>query len=335
MAELHKGTPSDTRSVTGAEAVVSAFHIWFRTQKSRRGARDVPRGTIGSALVVLERLKSDPQLTLAAHTAPGGVQISGSSGPAVRRILAQHGQLQPLSREGGRTNPGVPAAIQAMLETLQHAGFGTLGDIDRAVTASRLQQFLAERVPPPPPPRLLKLRYDPTHSTWQTIGNLLALAQKTGKEGPVAQYLVGARLQLRYPELSIGNESFSTADDQLGRPGDFHIGDTAFHVTVAPMAALYDKCRVNLQQGLRAFILVPDRSVVGARQNAEGAAPGRIAVESIESFVSQNIEELSAFQSGELKSGFSRLLHLYNERVDLAENDKSLMIEIPRNLSNQ
>ena len=60
--------------------------------------------------------------------------------------------------------------------------------------------------------------------------------------------------------------------------------------------------------------------------------PGRIAVESIESFVGQNIEELSYFTRDKLKNGFRRLLETYNDRVDAAETDKSMLVEIPRNL---
>ena len=70
-----------------------------------------------------------------------------------------------------------------------------------------------------------------------------------------------------------------------------------------------------------------------ARQNAQAASPDRIAVESIESFIANNIEELSQFAKDELKSGFRRLLETYNQRVDAIELDKSLLIEIPASLS--
>jgi hypothetical protein len=59
---------------------------------------------------------------------------------------------------------------------------------------------------------------------------------------------------------------------------------------------------------------------------------GRVAVESIESFVSQNIEEISAFTKKRLPEGLRRLLEEYNRRVDEIEVDKSMLIDIPRNL---
>ena len=53
---------------------------------------------------------------------------------------------------------------------------------------------------------------------------------------------------------------------------------------------------------------MPDNCVVGAPQNAHAVAPDRIAVESSESFVANNIEKQSQFAKDDLRSGFRRLL---------------------------
>ena len=140
-------------------------------------------------------------------------------------------------------------------------------------------------------------------------------------------------MELRFPDLEIENKSYSTADDQFGRPGDFLVNDTAFHITVAPMDPLYEKCKKNYEDGLRVFLLVPERNLDGARLHANEALPDKIAVQSIESFISQNIEELSEFSTDKIKSGFRRLLETYNKRVDLIENNKSFLIEIPKSLT--
>jgi len=58
----------------------------------------------------------------------------------------------------------------------------------------------------------------------------------------------------------------------------------------------------------------------------------KVSIESIETFVSQNLEELSEFKADKLKGGFRMLLENYNKRVDRVETDKSMMIEIPPNL---
>lgn len=57
---------------------------------------------------------------------------------------------------------------------------------------------------------------------------LLSAARETGKEGSVAKHLIGAKLEFRFPGVTVSNESYSTADDQLGRKGDFCLGDTFF-----------------------------------------------------------------------------------------------------------
>jgi len=181
--------------------------------------------------------------------------------------------------------------------------------------------------------RTIVASHDPDLSTWHLIHAILEAAREKGHEGPVARHLIGASLQLAFPNIRISNEPCSITDDHLRDAGDFHVGDTAFHVTVAPMSVVcYERCKRNIEEGLRAYLLVPDRILAGARQNAEATAPGQIGVASVESFVSQNIEELSTFSKNRLIEGFRHLLETYNTRVDAVENDKSMLIEIPQNL---
>jgi len=179
----------------------------------------------------------------------------------------------------------------------------------------------------------LRVTFDSSRTTRQLVHDILEVASEGGKAGPVAQHLIGAKLQLRFPSLAVENRSFSAADQQVGHPGDFIVGSTAFHVTVAPMPGVdEERCREIIDRGLRVYLLVPEQKLVGARQNVEAVASGRIAVESIESFVSQNIEELSEFSHAQLAPQVRQLLETYNRRVDESEADKSLMIEIPPNL---
>jgi Domain of unknown function (DUF4928) len=174
--------------------------------------------------------------------------------------------------------------------------------------------------------------YDSTLITSHNIHSLLEEARKSGKEGEAAYHLIGASLQMAFPDLQLNKAAYNSAANNLGKPGNFFIGDIAFHVTVAPMIGVYEKCKDNLENGYRVFLLVPERALTGARQNAELMVPGRIAVEAIESFVGQNIEELSFFSRDKLRNGFRRLLETYNDRVDDAETDKSMLVEIPKNL---
>jgi hypothetical protein len=311
---------------------VELFTQWYSELKLFSGSFPA-KGAIAGALVVLDRLKESYNLDINFHTTDGGAQIKGVSGEAVKRILIEFGETRPFLSEGGRTNRGLLGNIQEMLKVLDEAKLEVLSKEKRNNILTSLQQFLVDKVCEFHNQQRLKIVYNPQKSTRQLIHELLAVARENVKEGPVAQYLVGAKLTLRFPDLNIRNESYSTADVQLGRHGDFEVGDTAFHVTVAPMAPLYQKCKVNIDEGFRAFILVPDDKLGDARYWAEQNVPGgKIAVESIESFVSQNIEELSLFSNGIIKDGFKRLLETYNERVNQVDIDKSKLIEIPRNL---
>jgi hypothetical protein len=314
------------------EQARAVFAKWYESLPTYSSSGGGPaRGTIGAALVVLDRLKDDFNLSLSAHRAPGGSQIQGAGVAAVTEILARFGEQRPFLREGGRTNRGGPGDIGRMLEALGELRLETCSARERARILDALQSFLVDRV------RVrdlhnrqrLTFTFDFTKTSWQIVRELLDRARDNGKEGPVAQYLVGAKLQLRYPDIEVENFSSSMSDVQQGRPGDFLLSVTAFHVTVAPMAGLFEKCRANIHDGYRVYVIVPDRSVVGTRQNAEGVEPGKIFVGSIEAFVGGNIDQMSRFDRASTIAQFRSLLEVYNRRVDEVENDKSMLIEIP------
>ncbi len=314
-------------------SVPEEFVRWYDGLK--RYANKFPaRGTISGALVVLERLKTSFDLDIESYTAKGGSQIKGASGEAIKRILADFGETKPFVSEGGRTNRGLRGDIKNLLDTIDVLGLGNFQVEEKLGLITRLQQFLVEKVIEYHNQQRFKFIFSLLKSTWENIHSLLVETRKSNKGGPVAQYLVGAKLALRFPELNIGNESSSTADVQLGRIGDFLIGDTAIHATLVPMPGLYEKCQRNMEQGYRPLILVPNESVVGTKQNADTIAPGQIAVESLETFISQNLEELSEFSGNKAQLKLKDLFETYNQRVDQIETDKSLLLEIPGNLSN-
>lgn len=315
------------------EAALSCFRDWYDGEK--RGKGNVPKGTVAGALVVFDRLKQTYDLSLAKHLTAGGAQIKNASGENIKRILGKFGETRHFVAEGGRTNRGLLQAIDGMLKTLAALKLAECSQSERDAILEELQAFLVEKVKEFHSKERLKIAYDPLMSTWQFIANILEAARIDDKAGPVAQHLVGAKLKLRFPNEQIGRESYSTADKQLGRPGDFALGTTAFHVTVAPMPAIYDKCERNIRDGLQCYLLVPNNRLFGVRQNIEALTLGKdkITAESIESFVSHNVNELSDFSNEKLPHGLYRLLEEYNSRIDEIEADKSLMVEIPQNLS--
>jgi hypothetical protein len=314
-----------------------AQHIlrnWWKTLPTYKQNNGLPaRATLAGALVVLDRLQSDYSLDMEAHTAEGGAQIIGLGKRRTSKILARFGETRPFLEEGGRTNRGTRKNIRALLEALASLGLDALSQADRIAILAEMQRWLVvEKVSEYFSRKRVKFDFIPEQTAWQTIHDILVAAKLVGKEGQVAQYLVGAKLALRFPDVVVRNDLYSTSDAQSGLPGDFVLGDTVFHVTVSPMLAHYDKCKANVQMGYDVYLLVPDRLMVGARQNTEGLLPGRISVQSLEAFISQNLEELSHFARPERTAGFRALLQTYNTRVNAIETDKSLLIEIPHNL---
>lgn len=308
------------------------FIKWYNYLKVVKANNGPANGSIATALVVLNRLQDNYDLEFSSHIADGGMQIKGASGTAVAVILKSFGEERPFAKEGGRTNRGGPLEVKSLLEMLKTLRLEMDSKESRNEELKGMQFFLVERVKDFHNRQKIKMTFNPSLSTWHIVHNLLSEAITEGKAGYIAQHLIGAKLQLRFPNIIVSNESGSTADMQTQRPGDFLINHTAFHVTVAPMPPVFDKCMHNITQGLKPFLLVPDNKLIGTRQIADQVSKQQIAVESIESFVAQNINELSIFNKDNLQISFKELLSIYNKRVDEAETDKSLMIELPRNL---
>ena len=296
-----------------------------------RGLPRLTRGDIAGGLVLLEHLRKNFALDINAHKASGSDQLKGATPAAVGAVLERFGEKRMLSKEAGRTNRGLMTNLSALLSLLAEYGADTLAKKQRDVALMTMQEILAAKATAMLNAKKLTFDYKPGMTSHMVIAALLEQATKHRKRGDVAEYLVGAKLALRFPKVSIRNASASAADEQAGEHGDFQIHDSVFHITVSPNVGHYQKCANNLANGLRVFLLVPDNVLAHARECVQGneAITGRIAVESIESFVSQNIEELSEFSSEKITAGMADLLCVYNERVDKAEVNKSLLIEIP------
>lgn len=238
-------------------------------------------------------------------------------------------------REGGRTTRGTRPAAEQLVERLNAVtGFAMLSQEERAEILDELQGWLVDRVRDYFNRRKLEVEIAVDAPAQQVIADILKAAEARGSAGAVAQHLVGAKLAVRYPDLTIENHSYTTADEQLGRPGDFLIRDTAFHVTVAPMPPVLEKAERNLRDGYRVVLLVLDEQSAAVRQMAKTMGLERkIAILSIESFIGQNIEEIGHFDKKGIVRGIHSLLTTYNKRVSEVETDQSLLIEIPKNLT--
>lgn len=177
----------------------------------------------------------------------------------------------------------------------------------------------------------LSVQYTPDLPVRVFIREFLRAGLALGDGGTIAHCLIKANLQSVVQNTPIFSNPYSQSA-KADPPWDFFVGSTAFHVSVSPQLEIYQKCKRNLEEGLRVYLLVPDDMLIQARQNAEMIAPGQIAVESIESFVAQSVEELAAFSPLERPRMLRHLLQTYNNCIEDAQIDQSMMIEIPDNL---
>ena len=291
--------------------------------------RSRSRGNIAGGLVILENLRENFDLDIEAHKATGSDQLRNASRQNVQKILARFGEERILSQEGGRTNRGLMNNLELLLQALADAGMAQLPLDSRECEIGKMQAILADKARDVFNAEKISFDYRRDMTSREIVGAILASAGKRLRTGEVAEYLVGAKLSLRFPDYDIRNSAASAADRQMAEQGDFQINDCVFHVSVAPNSGHYDKCLRNLADGLRVFLLVSDGVLVGARQNAQQDTNSRVSVESIESFVSQNIEELSDFAGEKVAHNIRRLLDRYNQRVEEVEADLSLQIRIP------
>ncbi len=161
---------------------------------------------------------------------------------------------------------------------------------------------------------------------------LKAAAERSDKPtGVVLQHLIGAKLQLRFPDVKIGSDRANAADLHTDREGDFQVGTTAFHVTTAPMEKLISRCVENKRAGYRPVILTLESKIIAARQMADNVGMSeQISVQAAETFIGNNIEEIAIYDGDKIREGLARLIRTYNARINAIEIDKSLMIDEPR-----
>jgi len=323
--------------MVGDKVVKNAFNSWYKDLPGmKRYAGRPAKGTVAAALVVLERLRGGCDLSLDAHLAAGRAQIAGLNASALRKILNRFGEHRGFPSEGGRTNRGNNIAIEHLLGALGEAGFAKCKKRDRSRLIDWMQERLVTSLDAYYRLEGIRFGFDVSRSVRSIVGEILSAAQKRQQGGPVAQHLVGAKLAIRFPDKEVGNFPYSAADDQAGRAGDFHVGETAFHVTVAPGLGHVDRCEKNVRGGLKVFVVVPDPKVTAARTllGTKGLEE-KVAVESIESFVGQNLSEIGEFSPEKEAQALADLLHVYNQRVSEVETDGSLLIEIPTALRRQ
>ena len=320
-----------TDSISAADCALEAAMDWYEGKRSKKG--NVNTNIMCVGLAVAELLKNDFPLTDDIVKSEKGSQVRGLSGAMVSRVLKEYGEEQEFTSEGGRTSRGSLPIAQELAGILNRLYPDGLAEYERASVAKSLQNYFVRRIQQDYfAKQRMKVEIDPNKPVSAIVADILQAARNRSDQptGTVAQHLVGAKLELRFPNLDVGRDKANAADQQTMRQGDFQLGSTAFHVTMAPMQKLVARARENIREGFRPVMLVPFDKVQFAIGlfDSEGL-DNRVGVQSIESFVGTNVEEMGGFDGKDIKAGIARLVRQYNERIRDCETDKSLIVIEP------
>ncbi|MCE5279003.1 MAG: DUF4928 family protein [Planctomycetaceae bacterium] len=291
----------------------------FVEEWMKKGDRFIP-ARLQAALALLEKLRSDPVLDLTAHLASkgsSGLQSHETWGNRAHKRL----QIEAINKNHGRRSSSLQDWGQELLDLLKAAGFENASKSGRSTLLDDAQRSLAE-----------KLRYildqEPLEvrlggKTAETVvGELLKQAEEKGKAGDVAQYLVGAKLKLRFKRDIPANQA-NRADrkcrgDAKAQPGDFVIENAVIEVAVG----LPDDKHMNQiadaleDSDFEVWLLTrSDRVGTWKRELEKGEVTDvkRVVVTSVEAFIGQNISELSEFSSKQKTRQLKALVDLYNK----------------------
>lgn len=321
-----------SKSIAKAEQALEAAETWYEGNRAKSGNVNTNIMCVGVAIG--ELLKDDFPLTDEVVKSDNGSQVRGLSGSMIARVLKEHGEEREFTSEGGRTSRGSlhkALELAGILNALFEEG---LTEEDRLAVAKILEDYFVRKIQLDYfDKQRMKVDIDCAKPVSGIVADILQVAKGRSDKptGIVAQHLVGAKLELRFPGLDVGRDKANAADQQTDRQGDFQLGTTAFHVTVSPMPKLTARARENLREGYRPVVLVPFDKMPFAIGLFESEGLGdRVGVESIESFVGMTVEEMGGFDSANIRSGVARFVRRYNERIYSCETDKSLMIEEPR-----
>lgn len=324
------------------------------TFKDERGF--VAVGAMGTALIVTRRARRDGlPLDPDGLNTPGGGQVAGLSGKNINSILAEYGVTQRVGTESGRTSRGTPTlaklyaeflnGVPSLLEVNEPApdyispNAETGGKRSQSLSRTDLEQIEAwwvARFVDYFNSQPFKLNYDTSRSLAAVIDDLLAQAIARQRKNPgtmyagaVLQHLVGAKLELAMPTVTITHNGASVADAVSSRSGDFVLDNAIIHCTMAPGDALMQKCKDNLRSGTQPIILTVGKGVSTAQGLAENhGIDGRVEVMDALQFLAANLYEMSLFRATDRRVKVAELVAKYNEIIATNEADASLRIAL-------
>lgn len=290
-------------------------------QKNMRKGNHFVAARLQTALALLEKLRSKPSLDLDDHLAS-----KGSSGLESHETFGNHAHkrlnLEPINKNHGRRSSSLQDWGQDLLDLLKEAGFAKVSakardgiiDLAQSAFATHLRDILEQE------PLEVRLR---GRSAEAIIRDILKQAEDKGKSGDVAQYLVGAKLALRFnrevPVLPANKADRKSRADRKARLGDFEMENSIIEVAVGlPDEKHVAQVAEALEDSDSEVWLLTRSDRVATWKSELDSTDGidcrRVVVTSVEAFVGQNITELGEFSSKGKVAQLQALFDLYNTR---------------------
>jgi len=291
----------------------------FLATHARQSGKFVP-ARLQAALALLERLRDFPSLKLADHCVRGGasVQSHETFGDKVHERL----NLQAINKNHGRRSSNLPDWGQALLDSIAALGFAKASPKERSGMISNAQEILAKPLRDIIEQEPLEARIR-SRSVEAIIHELLLQAEEKAKSGDVAQYLVGAKLALRFgremPVYPANKSDRKSLFDKAPRLGDFEIENAVIEVAVGLPDTKHLKQIDEILEAADAEVWLltrADRVSIWKTEikNFGEIEHKRIVVTSVEAFVGQNITELAEFSAKGKIARLQALFDLYNDK---------------------
>jgi len=291
----------------------------FLDQHMRQSGRFIP-ARVQAAMALLEKLRDKRELDLNAHKKrnSSGIDSHEKYGARVHERLA----LEAINKTHGRRSSNVGGWGQDLLDILKTAGFENADDAAKGVMIDAAQAPLAAILRNILDQEPLEAR-PKGRSAETVIRELLKQAEGKGKSGEVAQYLVGAKLQLRLkmeiPVVGYNKGDRKSHSDVKARTGDFEIANATIEVAVGLPD---DKHLAQVAEALEdteleVWLLTRHDRVATWRnelEDYEGVDMKRVIVIAVETFVGQNVSELGEFSTKGKATQLGELFKLYNDR---------------------
>ncbi len=301
-----------------------------------KNGRVVP-ARLQSAIGLLESVREQPSLDLGDHRSG-----EGSSGLRSHETLGNTAhkrlKLTVINKNHGRRSSNLLEWGQPLLDVLGSNGFAKLAKNKKGCLLDAAQDVFAEAIRG-------FLATDPIgvslhgHSSVSFVREILEAARDRHDLGAVSQYLVGAKLSLRFPDREVKIHPVNKGDrksysDKGARRADFDFDDVSIEVAAGAPDPKHLEQVVSVVENTSAqlWVLTSSRYQESWEKQLEDLVDKkrlrRVVVHSIEIFIGQNISEIAGFSAKQQESTLRELVETYNSLDLVKSSTGQIHIEI-------